>query len=292
MTSEAPTIALLGTGTMGLPVGQNLLKAGLPLRAWNRNPDKAAPLADAGATIAASPGDAVSGADIVITMLYDADSVAEVMTQAKDRFAPSTTWIQLTTVGVPGAQRLADLAGELGLVYVDSPVLGTKKPAEDGALVVLAAGPDEARPTCQPVYDAVGSRTIWLSRPGDASKLKLVANAWVIAVLEGIAESLTLAGALGLDPGLFLEAVKGGAMDAPYVQLKGSTMIAGDWTPSFGLSNADKDARLILQAARSAGIDMAITQAAHDYFTQAIEAGHGDKDLSAILLAHQGGRGS
>jgi len=289
MTTEAPTIALLGTGTMGLPVGRNLLKAGLPLRAWNRNPDKAAPLADAGATIAASPGDAVSGADIVITMLYDADSVAEVMTQAKDRFAPSTTWIQLTTVGVAGAQQLAELADELSLVYVDSPVLGTKKPAEDGALVVLAAGPDEARPTCQPVYDAIGSRTIWLNRPGDASKLKLVANAWVIAVMEGLAESLTLAGALGLDPGLFLEAVKGGAMDAPYVQLKGNTMIAGDWTPSFGLSNADKDARLILAAAQSAGVDMAITQAAHDYFNQAIDAGHGDKDLSAILLAHRGG---
>lgn len=287
MTTEALTIALLGTSTMGLPIGQNLLKAGLPLRAWNRNADKAAPLAEQGATLASSPGDAVSGADVVITMLYDADSVAEVMRQAAGRFAPSVTWIQATTVGVEGAEQLAELAGELGLVYVDAPVLGTRQPAQDGALVVLAGGPEEARRTCQPIFDAIGSRTIWLGRAGEASKLKLVVNAWVIAVMEGLAESLSLAEGFGLDPKLFLAAVRGGAMDAPYVQLKGTGMLEGNWAPSFGLSNADKDARLILRAADSAGVRMAITQAAHDYFGQAIEAGHGDKDLSAIFLAHQ-----
>ncbi|HTZ44270.1 MAG TPA: NAD(P)-dependent oxidoreductase [Jatrophihabitans sp.] len=274
---------------MGLPIGVNLAKAGLPLRAWNRSPEKAQPLTEHGVTVTETAGDAVAGAEVVLTMLYDADSVAEVMRQAADRLTPSATWIQLTTVGVDGTRRLAELAGELGLVYLDSPVLGTRKPAEDGTLVVLAAGPDEARPTCQPIFDAIGGRTVWLNRPGDASKLKLVANAWVIAVVEGIAESLTLAEALGLDPALFLEAVRGGAMDAPYVQLKGNSMIAGDWAPSFGLSNADKDARLILQAARSAGVDMAITQAAHDYFDRAMAAGHGEKDLSAILLAHDRG---
>ena len=285
--TDALTIALLGTGTMGLPIGANLIDAGLPLRVWNRNADKAKPLGEQGATVAASPGDAVAGADIVITVLYDADSVAEVMRQAAGRFAPSVTWIQLTTVGIDGARQLADLAAELGLVYVDSPVLGTRKPAEDGALVVLAAGPAEAKPTCQPIFDVIGSRTIWLDRAAEASKLKLVANAWVLAVMEGLAESLTLAEGLGLDPKLFLEAVRGGAMDAPYVQLKGNGMLEENFAPSFGLSNADKDARLILQAAESAGRRMAITEAVHDYFQQAIEAGHGDKDLSAIYLAHK-----
>jgi 3-hydroxyisobutyrate dehydrogenase len=287
MTTDAPTIALLGTGTMGLPIGSNLLRAGLPLRTWNRNADKAKPLGEQGATVAASPGDAVSGADVVITMLYDADSVAEVMRQAAGRFAPSVTWIQLTTVGVDGAEQLAELADELGLVYVDSPVLGTKQPAQDGALVVLAAGPAEAKSTCQPIFDIIGSRTIWLDQPGAASKLKLVVNAWVLAMLEGIAESLTLAEGLGLDPKLFLAAVRGGATDAPYVQLKGNGMLERDWAPAFGLSNADKDARLILRAAESAGLRMAITEAAHEYFEQAIEAGHGDKDMSATYLAHQ-----
>ncbi|MFL6160660.1 MAG: NAD(P)-dependent oxidoreductase [Jatrophihabitantaceae bacterium] len=287
MTVDAPSIALLGTGTMGLAIGSNLIKAGLPLRAWDRHPDKAGPLAEQGATLAGSAGDAVAGADLVLTMLFDADSVAEVMRQAAGRFAPSATWIQLTTVGVAGAEQLAELAAELGLVYVDSPVLGTKKPAEDAALVVLAAGPAEARPTCQPVFDAIGSRTVWLGEAGQASRLKLVVNAWVLAVTEGVAESLTLARALGLDPRLFLDTVRGGSVDSPYVQLKGAGMLAADWAPSFGLRNADKDAELILRAARRAGVRMAITEAVHDYFGRALDAGHGERDLSAIFLAHQ-----
>lgn len=289
--TEAPNIALLGTGTMGLPIGRNLMTAGLPLRVLNRNADKAKPLAEQGAALARSPGDAVAGADVVITMLYDGDSVAEVMRQAAGRFAPSATWLQLTTVGVEAAEQLAQLADELGLIYVDSPVLGTKQPAEQGELVVLAAGPEHIRPTCQPIFDIIGARTVWLDRPGEASRLKLVVNAWVIAVVEGIAESLALAEGLGLDPQLFLAAVRGGPMDAPYIQLKGKSMLAEEFPPSFGLSNADKDARLILRAAKLAGVEMPITQAAHEYFARAVQDGHGEQDLSAIFLAHRPGRG-
>ena len=285
--TEAPTIALLGTGTMGLPIGRNLLEAGLPLRVWNRDPGKAQPLIEQGASPAGSPGDAVSGADVVITMLYDADSVAEVVRQAAGRFAPAATWLQLTTVGVEGAEQLARLADELELIYVDAPVLGTKQPAEQGQLVVVAAAPAEIRPTCQPIFDIIGSRTIWLDRPGDASKLKLVVNAWVIAVIEGVAESLALAEGFGLEPKLFPDAIRGGPIDAPYLQLKASTMLAGDFAPSFGLSNADKDAQLILRAAEFAGVEMPITRAAHEFFRRSIEDGHGEQDMAAVFLAHR-----
>ncbi|MDQ2959193.1 MAG: NAD(P)-dependent oxidoreductase [Actinomycetota bacterium] len=285
--TEQRTIAQLGTGTMGLPIARNLAAAGLPLRVWNRSPDKAAPLAGTGVTLTQSPAEAVTGADILLTMLYDVDSVEQTVRQAAENLAAGTTWIQLSTVGVPGERRLAELAAELGLSYVDAPVLGTKKPAEDGALVVLASGPDEARPVCEPVFEAIGSRTIWLGPAGAGSRLKLVANAWVLAVLEGISESLTLAGGLGLDPALFLEAIRGGALDAPYVQLKGQAMLDGNWAPSFAVDGAAKDAGLILQAAEQAGVALPITEAALDYLRQASAAGHGDKDMAAIHLAHQ-----
>ncbi len=284
-TTDSPNIALLGTGTMGLPIGLNLIKAGLPVRAWNRSADKAKPLAEAGATVTATPGEAVDGADIVITMLFDEGSVADVIGQARERFATGATWIQLSTVGVQGEATLAALAADLGLTYVDAPVLGTKKPAEDGALVILASGPDDARAACAPVFEAIGSRTMWVGPAGNGSKLKLVANAWVLAVLEGIAESVTLAGKLGLDPALFLEAVRGGAMDAPYVQLKGNGMLNADWAPAFALDGAAKDAGLINAAAREAGTTMAITQAVEGYLRQAAQDGHGDKDMSALYLA-------
>ena len=131
-------------------------------------------------------------------------------------------------------------------MYVDAPVLGTKKPAEDGALVVLASGPEEVRDRIAPVLDAIGvPHPCGSARPGQGSRLKLVANSWVLTVLEGIAEALTFAKALDLDPRQFLDAVEGGAMDAPYVQLKGNAMLAGSFDPAFALDGAAKDAALM-----------------------------------------------
>jgi 3-hydroxyisobutyrate dehydrogenase len=166
-------------------------------------------------------------------------------------------------------------------------VLGTKKPAADGALVVLASGPSSARAVVDPVFDAVGQRTLWVSdKPGDGSRLKLVANAWVATVLEGIADSLGLARALGLDPALFLEAVKGGAMDAPYVQLKGTMMLDDSYEPAFALAGVLKDVDLILAAAERADFEMGPLHGVRDHVARAVEAGHGDKDMAATWLEH------
>jgi 3-hydroxyisobutyrate dehydrogenase len=281
-----PTVALLGTGTMGAGMARNIAAAGLPLRVWNRTPERARPLTDAGATVAESPAGAVRGADVVVTMLFDADSVESTISAAREGLSPGTVWLQQSTVGVEGTDRLAALAADLDLVFLDAPVLGTRKPAEDGTLVVLASGPDEARDTVAPILDAIGSRTVWLGEAGQATRLKLVANSWVLTVVEGIAEALTLASALGVDPHRFLDVVKGGAMDAPYVQLKGAAMLEGDFAPSFGLDGAAKDAGLIVDAARAAGADVAVIEAVQQHFARALAAGHGDKDLSATYLAH------
>ena len=280
------TVALLGTGTMGAGMARNIAAAGIPLRVWNRSADKAQPLADV-ATVAGSVAEAVEGADVVLTMLYDADSVAAVMEEARGHLADDAVWLQQSTVGVEGDARLAELAGSLGVTYVDAPVLGTKKPAEDGALVVLASGPSSTRSVLDPVLEAIGSRTIWVGEEaGAGSRLKLVANAWVATVLEGIADSLGLARALGLDPQLFLDAVKGGAMDAPYVQLKGGMMLEGSFEPAFALGGVLKDVELILAAADGAGFEMGPLHGVRDHVARAVEAGHGDKDMAATWLEH------
>jgi len=284
--THQPTVALLGTGTMGAGMARNIAAAGLPLRVWNRSQDKADALADTGAQVAGSVAEAVTGADLVVTMLFDADSVAATMEQARGALGPDAVWVQQTTVGVAGHDRLAALAGDLGVPLVDAPVLGTRKPAEDGALVVLASGPEEVRPRVEPLFDAIGSRTLWVGPAGAGSRLKLAANAWVLTVVEGIAESLALARALGLDPALFLEAVSGGAMDAPYVQIKGSAMLEGDFAPAFGLDGAAKDAGLVVDAARGAGVDLAVLEAVRGHLVRALDAGHGDKDMAATFLEH------
>ncbi len=279
------TVALLGTGIMGAGMARNIAGAGLPLVVWNRSRDKAEALADV-ATVADSVAEAVDGADVVITMLYDADSIASVMEEARGHLGADTVWVQQATVGVAGCDRLAALADDLGVAFVDAPVLGTRKPAQDGALVVLASGPASAREAVDAVFDAIGARTMWLGEAGAGSRLKLAANAWVATVLEGIADSLALTRALGLDPQLFLDAVKGGAMDAPYVQLKGGMMMQGTFEPAFTLDGVLKDLDLILAAADDAGVELGPLHGARDHVARAIDAGHGQKDMAATWLAH------
>jgi 3-hydroxyisobutyrate dehydrogenase len=208
------------------------------------------------------------------------------MSAAREGLRPGTVWLQQSTVGVAGTERLLALAVELGVELVDAPVLGTRKPAEDGTLVVLASGPAEARDRVAPVLDAVGSRTMWVGEAGAGTRLKLAANAWVFTVVEGVAESLALTRELGLDPRLFLEAIRGGALDAPYVQLKGGAMLDGAFDPAFALGGALKDADLILAAAESAGVELGVLPGVRAHLARAAEAGHADEDMSATYLTH------
>ena len=284
---DKPRVAVLGTGTMGAGMCRNIAAAGLPLTVWNRSRDRAEGVAGDGVRVGDSPADAVSGADVVVTMLFGTDSVVDVMEQARGSFEPGAVWLQTSTVGVAGSDRLEVLADDLGLVLVDAPVLGTKQPAEKGALVVLASGPDSARDRCAPVLDAVGSRTMWLGGAGAGSRLKMAVNNWVLTVVEGVAESLSLARELGLDPALFLESVAGGPLDSPYVQMKGKAMLDGEFAPAFGLAGAVKDAGLVAEAAAQAGLDTTVQEAIRAHLSRAEAAGHGDKDMSATYLAHR-----
>ena len=283
---SSPIVAVLGTGTMGAGMARNIAISGLPVRVWNRTAAKAEPLADV-ASVAGSIREAVEGADIVLTMLYDVDSVADTVTEAGPALGGDTVWLQQSTVGVAGTERLVALAGELGVAYVDAPVLGTRKPADDGVLVVLASGAADLEARVAPVLDAIGSRTMWVGEAGAGTRLKLAANAWVLTVVEGVAESLALTRDLGLDPRLFLEAVAGGALDAPYVGLKGSAMLDGSFDPAFALDGALKDADLILEAAGGAGVAMGLMPGIRDHLARASAAGHGELDMSATFLEHR-----
>lgn len=266
---------------MGRGMAANIVRAGIPLTVWNRTPDKTT---DLDAQVAGSPREAVDGAAIMITVLADARSVEATVREAAP--AAGTIWLQCATVGVDGCDRLGDLAADLGLVYVDAPVLGTKGPAEAGQLTVLASGPDAAREPLTPVLDAIGAKTLWLGEAGQGSRLKLVANSWVLTMVEAVAESLVLARALGLDPQSFLDVVKGGPLDAPYVQLKGAAMLSGQLEAQFPLWGAAKDARLIQEAGRAAGVELAVIEAARRHFERALADGHGDQDMAATYLSH------
>lgn len=275
------TVAVLGTGIMGLPMAGSMLNAGLRVRAWNRTTEKTQPLAERGAEATDTPEQAVSGADIVVTMLADGPAVADVMADALSSVPSGALWLQMSTVGVDWTDRLASIARDNGIAFVDAPVLGTRGPAEQGELVVFAAGPEEERQRCAPVFDAVGSRTMWVGPVGAASRLKLVANTWVLALTNATAESVALAEALGIDPALFLEAITGGSLDVPYAHLKGGAMIHKEFPLSFSTVHAAKDARLVLEAADGT-VDLGATRATLTHLEKAIDEGHGDEDMATV----------
>jgi 3-hydroxyisobutyrate dehydrogenase len=281
--SGKPTIAVLGTGTIGFPVARNLARAGYDVRTWNRTREKAEPLADEGVTVAGSVSAAVADADVLITFLADGSAVAEVMEEVAPAAASGALWIQSSTVGVLATERLADLASVHGLVFVDAPVLGTKEPAEKGELVVFASGPDEAKEVCEPIFDAIGKATRWVGEAGGGQRFKLVINTWLLAAVEGVAEAISLARGLGLDPNEVLDALSGGPLDMPYLQLKGKVMIERSFEPSFKASLAEKDAGLVLEAAERVELELPLVEAVHEAFEQAVELGHADKDMASVV---------
>jgi 3-hydroxyisobutyrate dehydrogenase len=284
-TALKPAVALLGTGIMGAGMGRSMLRAGLPVHAWNRTSSKARQLAEAGAEVPDTAAEAVRGADVIVTMLADAQAVTAAVTAAKPGIAAGQLWLQTSTVGVAGCGELARLADELGLVFVDCPVLGSKEPAEHGALTVLAAGPEEARPAAQPVFEAIGQRTIWLEQPGQASRLKLVVNSWVLALTTAVAEAVALAEGLGADATKFLEAVSGGPLDCGYLRAKAAAILQHQLDANFSVAMAAKDARLVAEAGAATGVRLDVASAVAERMARAARLGHAGQDMAATYFA-------
>lgn len=272
------SVAMLGTGIMGSGMARSMARAGLDVTVWNRSADKARAL---DLPVADTPADAVKDKDIVVTMLFDFDSVATIMAEALPAMRDDAIWLQTSTIGIEESAKLAELAARKGVSFVDAPVSGTRQPAENGELTVLAAGrPDER---LEPVLDAISAKVVWVGeRPGDGHRLKLVMNAWVLTLTAGTAQSIALAEALGLDPSMFLEMIAGRPLDSGYAQLKGKAMLSGDFTPAFPLSGAAKDAGLIKAAAAEAGVASDLAEALEHLYGG---AGNPDDDMSAVIRA-------
>jgi 3-hydroxyisobutyrate dehydrogenase len=279
------TIAVLGAGgTMGFPMARNLARAGFTVRAWNRTREKAEPLTEDGVELVESPAEAVQQAGVILTMLADADAVIDAISSAlSGELADSAIWLQMSTIGERGTERCGELARKHALKFIDAPVLGTKEPAHQAKLVIIASGPAELRDRLEPVFDAIGQRTMWVGEAGTGTLLKLAINSWILAVMEGAAETLALAEGLGLDPQLVLDAVSGGPLDLPYLQMKGKAIIERDFEPSFRLVLAAKDACLVEDSASSHGLDLPLVRTIRKRLEEGA-AEHPDEDMSATYL--------
>ena len=279
-------VAVLGTGTMGAGMARTLLRDGFDVTVWNRTSSRAAALGSDGAVVAGTAADAVAEADVIITMSFDEEAVTAAARDFLPHAKAGAIWLQSATVGPAGMRRIAALADPLKVEVVDAPVVGTKGPAEAGTLIVLASGSAEAIAKARPVFEAIGSKTVEVGETiGAASSLKLACNAWIASLTTATGQSLTLAKALGVDPGLFLSTIQGGPSDNPYAQLKGRLMLESDFTPSFALGGLVKDINLMLSETAVSDFDGSLLDTIRSLFEGAIAAHGAEEDIAAVVTS-------
>jgi 3-hydroxyisobutyrate dehydrogenase len=219
-------------------------------------------------------------------MLADGPAVISTMQRALPAMRSGAAWLQMSTIGVEAtAQAIALAQGRSDVAFVDAPVSGSVGPARAGALIILASGPKPALDALQPLFAALGHKTVSLGDAGAGSRMKLVLNSWLATVVEGTAEIAALATTLGVPLDRVAECLQGGALDAPMVRSKLAKIAAGTFEPEFSLANAAKDVRLALQAEARGGVKLPMLDALDAEWQRALARGDGDRDVSVVYLA-------
>jgi 3-hydroxyisobutyrate dehydrogenase-like beta-hydroxyacid dehydrogenase len=277
------TVAVVGLGAMGSRIARRFIDAGHDVVVWNRTHSKVAPLTDRGATAAKSPADAARRSEAVVTMVADPAALREV-TEGPEGVAagatPSTTVIQMSTVGVEPVTRLAStLAAGTGLL--DAPVLGSVAEAESGSLRIFVGGERTLVERWTPLLSTLGS-PLHVGPVGAGSAAKLVANSTLFGVIGALGEALVLAKRLGLSQQAAFEVLASTPL-AAQADRRRPSIESGEYPPRFSLALARKDADLILQAAAASGADLRVSEAARTWLADAQGAGRGDEDYSAVL---------
>lgn len=281
-------VAVVGTGTMGAPIAVNLARAGLAVAAWNRTPAKAEALAADGVAAAATPAEAVAGADAVGIVVTD-DAAVEAVLDGPDGILaglrPGALVLDLSTTSIPAKQRFADRVRSAGGRPVEAPVFGSRPQAEAGALWPVVGGRPEDVEAARPFLAAIGEEIVHAGPIGAASAVKLAGNLLLFAMMSGLSESVALVEAHGADPEHLLAVVARTGFRSPYYESKGAQMLTGDYAPRFTIANALKDLRLILGAAADGGVELTATAATARLFERALSGGHGEQDMAALIEA-------
>ncbi|HXD67545.1 MAG TPA: NAD(P)-dependent oxidoreductase [Solirubrobacteraceae bacterium] len=278
---EKVRAGLLGVGLMGTAMAHRLLDRGLAVAAWDRNSEHVRALEARGAELANTPGEVVSRAAVVITMLPTADVILDLIGPLLDDWAEDTVWLQMSSVGAAEADQLAQVAQAHAVRLVDAPVSGSTHPAEEGELTILASGPDSSRSAVEPIFDALASRVLWVGEAGMGSRLKLATNHWMITMVAALAESMHLCEAMGLDQDQFIALLDGGPLGSSYALQKLDEMRRHEYPAGFPVRLALKDLELVREVEQSSRATMPLLDVVLKQF---MAASHdlADEDLAAI----------
>lgn len=279
-------LGFVGLGIMGQPMALNLLRGGHELTVWNRTAAACGPLRAAGAAVAACPGDVAAVCDITFAMLADPEAALAVACGPDgigEGLGVGKGYVDMSTVDAATSARIAAVVVARGARFLEAPVSGSRQPAEQGTLIILAAGDETLYHDAAPAFDLMGKKRFHLGEVGRGAQMKLVVNLVMGAMMAAFCEGLTLARAAGLQPADLLEVLDAGALANPLYRGKGPRMLAGDFTAAFPLKHMGKDLRLARALAVETGACLPAAAAAEDWFARAVAAGDGELDFSALL---------
>ncbi len=283
-------IGFIGLGTMGAPMASNLLKAGYPVTVFNRTASKTAPLAEQGAATASSPREAAASADVVITMVSNDASIAEVYEGADGLLAgirPGTAVIDCSTISPALVKRLAAQITALGGAFLDAPVTGSSPAAIDGTLVFMIGGAADALEQVMDLFDTMGKKVLHMGDNGSGAIAKLAHNTIVGINNLALAEGFAIAARSGLPAERFLELVQLGSAGSKAAELKGRKIIEHDFTNQFSLALMLKDLKLASALTDGSGIPAPMLSLAKSLFQAGETQGFGDEDLSSIVKVYE-----
>jgi 3-hydroxyisobutyrate dehydrogenase len=283
-----PRVAILGLGIMGGGMASRLLSNGYKVAVYNRNPEKAATLSSAGALVAASPREAASHADIVISMVADDVASRNVWLGEKGALTGAvrgSVLIESSTLTVGWIKELARAAAQQGCEFLDAPVTGTKPHAASGELLFMVGGSDSALAAAQPVLSVLGREVNHLGPTGSGALMKLINNFMCGVQAASFAEAVTMINAGGLDQEKAVSILTNGAPGSGIVKRAATRTAANDYVPHFLLRLMAKDLGYAIDQASQTGLDLQTASSALAVFKQAIAKGYGDEDFSAVVKA-------
>lgn len=282
------TVGFIGLGTMGLPMALNMVGAGTPLVVWNRSAAAAQVAGEAGATVAGTPAEVFRDAEIVFVMLMNGAVIDEVLERGTPRFAEMVagrTLVHMGTTEASYSQGLSEAVASAGGTYVEAPVSGSRKPAEDGQLIGMVAGPDAAVAQVLPLLAPVCASTVRCGEVPGATRMKLAVNLFLITQVTGLAESFHFAQSHGLDLEVFRSVLDAGPMASAVSRIKLEKLVGGDFSPQASIRDVHYNSRLIADAAREVAAASPLLDACRDLLAEAEQLGHGPADMAGVVRA-------
>lgn len=281
----APKIGFMGLGIMGQPMAQNIAKAGYELTVYNRSPAKTEPLADTGATVVVYPKEVAEAADVIIMMLAGPEIITEVLDGPQGLKAgmhAGQTLINMSTVLPAFSRQLYSELQKVSITVIDAPVHGSRKPAEEGALVVMAGGPKDKVSELEPLLLTMGKMVVYCGDAGQGSSMKMAVNLVLGAMVAGLCEAVNLGQACGLDTKTMLTTMLSGPMACPLFEFKKPMLIDDNYPAQFALKHMTKDIRFALQTADESGAPTPVGHTIFQLYRQSMGLDHGDKDFAAV----------